>query len=99
MSEQDPYTLILKPLLTERSAYLKDAYNQYTFAVAPHANKGEIKRAIETLFKVKVSAVRTMRVPGKTRRFGRFEGKRSDTKKAIVTLKEGQKIDLAQETA
>ena len=99
MSEREPYSLILKPLLTERSAYLKDALNQYTFAVALDANKGEIKRAIESIFKVKVSKVRTMITGGKNRRMGRFEGKRGDIKKAIVTLKEGQKIDLTQDAA
>lgn len=99
MSEREPYSLILKPLLTERSAWLKDVRNQYTFAVTLDANKGEIKRAIEAMFKVKVEKVRTMTVPGKSRRMGRFEGKRADTKKAIVTLKEGQKINLTQEAA
>lgn len=99
MSEREPYSLILKPLLTERSAWLKDVRNQYTFAVAPDANKSEIKRAIESIFKVKVKKVRTMTVGGKTRRMGRFEGRRPDGKKAIVTLKEGQKIDLTQEAA
>jgi large subunit ribosomal protein L23 len=99
MTEREPYSLILKPLLTERTAWLKDVRNQYTFRVALDANKSEIKRAIESIFKVKVKKVRTMILPGKTRRMGRFEGKRADAKKAIVTLKEGQKIDLTQEAA
>lgn len=99
MSEREPYSLLLKPVLTERSAWLKDMRNQYTFAVAPDASKGEIRRAVETLFRVKVEAVRTMGVRGKLRRMGRFAGRRADGKKAIVTLKAGQKIDFTDEAA
>lgn len=99
MTEREPYSILLKPLLTERSALLKEALNKYTFAVSSDANKGEIKRAVETLFKVKVAKVHTMVVPGKTRRMGRFEGRRADTKKAIVTLKQGQKIEFGEEAA
>lgn len=95
----NPYTLVLMPLLTERSTFLKETRNQYTFKVALKASKGEIKREIESMFKVKVRHVRTMITPGKTRRMGRFEGKRSDSKKAIVTLAEGHKIDLTGEAA
>lgn len=93
------YSILLRPLLTERSNALKDSFNQYTFKVALDCNKAEIKRAVEELFKVEVKAVRTSVVPGKTRRMGRYQGVRSDWKKAIVTLKKGHKIDMTQEAA
>jgi large subunit ribosomal protein L23 len=99
MTEREPYSILLKPLLTERTAMLKDVLNQYTFQVATDANKSEIKRAVETLFKVKVDKVRTMNCGGKMRRMGRFEGRRADTKKAIVSLKKGQKIEFGEEGA
>lgn len=95
---RDIYSILLRPLLTERSNTLKDSFNQYTFKVALDCNKAEVRRAVEELFKVEVQAVRTQIVPGKARRMGRYEGMRPDWKKAIVTLKKGQKIDITQET-
>lgn len=92
------YGAIVRPLLTERSTILKEQYNQYAFEASLEATKGDIKMAVETLFKVKVERVRTMRVPGKFRRFGRGGGMRSDWKKALVTLQKGQKIDFAEQT-
>ena len=97
MIDQELLNVIVRPLLTERSTLLTEKENRYAFEVADSANKGQIKRAVEDLFKVEVTAVRTMRLPGKTRRMGRFEGRRSDWKKAIVSLKAGQKIDLTSE--
>jgi large subunit ribosomal protein L23 len=67
---------------------------QYSFEVHPGANKIEIKKAIEEIFSVRVTSVRTIRMPGKKKRMGRFEGKRPDWKKAVVTLKEGETIEL-----
>ena len=86
--------IIRKPLVTEKSTQLKDLSNQYAFEVDRKANKIEIQSAIERLFKVKVTDVRTSNVLGKMKRLGRKYGKRPDWKKAIVTLKEGDRIDF-----
>jgi len=86
--------VLIAPILSEKSMTAKDEQNRYTFRVNPKSNKTEIKKAIETLFKVKVSAVRTANMPGKLHKVGRYEGYRSDWKKAIVTVKAGQKIDM-----
>ncbi|HOW89145.1 MAG TPA: 50S ribosomal protein L23 [Elusimicrobiales bacterium] len=86
--------VLVAPILSEKSVSAKDAQNRYTFRVRSGANKVDIKKAVENLFKVKVEKVRTMIFMGKLHRVGRYEGKRSDWKKAIVTVKEGQKIDL-----
>ena len=86
--------VLVSPILSEKSMILKDTQNRYTFRVNPKSNKSEIKKAIETLFKVKVTAVRTAIYRGKLHKVGRHEGYRSDWKKAIVTVKAGQKIDM-----
>jgi large subunit ribosomal protein L23 len=86
--------ILVAPILSEKSVTIKDTQNRYTFRVNPKSNKSEIKKAIETLFKVKVTAVRTANMPGKLHKVGRHEGYRSDWKKAIVTVKTGQKIDM-----
>lgn len=87
MSAQD---IILKPVITERSMDNLQA-GKYTFKVAKNANKSEIKKAVETLFGVKVAKVNTLNVQGHSKRVGRFEGKTADWKKAIVTLTEDSK--------
>ena len=85
------YDIIKKPVLTEKS-YDAMADKKYTFEVAVDANKTEIKNAIEEIFEgVKVDSVNTMRIQGKIKRQGRYEGRRPERKKAIVTLKEGSK--------
>jgi large subunit ribosomal protein L23 len=89
-----PYQVVLRPLLTEKGTRLKEEGNQYAFKVARGANKVEIKLAIEQLFKVTVLEVRTLRVRGKVKRLGRFQGRRSDWKKAVATLKAGDSIEL-----
>ena len=99
MAEKEIYGTIIRPLLTERSTLLKEKFNQYFFETALSATKPEIKKAVEDLFKVKVGAVRTMVVRGKFRRFGKGGGMRSDWKKAIVTLRQGQKIDFAEQAS
>lgn len=88
------HAVLLQPLLTEKGTRLKEEANQYLFRVAPRANKVEIRQAIERLFKVTVLDVRTMRVEGKVKRLGRFQGRRPSWKKAIATLKPGDSIDL-----
>jgi large subunit ribosomal protein L23 len=89
-------SVLRKPLLTEKVARIQDKNNQYAFVVDPLANKIEIKRAVELKYSVTVTDVNTMSVRGKVKRLGRFSGKRADWKKAIVTLKEGDHIELAQ---
>jgi large subunit ribosomal protein L23 len=89
-----PYEVVLKPLLTEKGTRLKEEGNQYLFRVAKTANKVEIKRAIEHLFKVTVLEVHTVQLRGKVKRLGRFQGRRPDWKKAIATLKKGESIEL-----
>lgn len=89
----NPRDLLLKPVITEKSSQMMQE-NKYTFKVPLTANKVEIRQAIEAVFKVKVLKVNTVRVFGKTKRVGRFVGKRSDYKKAIVKLAEGEKISL-----
>ena len=85
--------IIKAPVITEKAAVLGQN-NQYVFKVDPRANKTEIKQAIEKIFKVKVEAVRTLNVKPKKRRVGRYTGLTNRTKKAIVTLAEGQTIEL-----
>jgi large subunit ribosomal protein L23 len=90
---RDYRDIIIKPVVTEKSMNLL-ADNKYTFIVDKKSNKTEIKNAIEDIFKVRVEKVYTINVKGKPKRMGRFEGKTSDRKKAIVSLKPGQKIKL-----
>lgn len=88
------HQVILRPVVTEKSTMARELANVITLAVDPRANKHEIKRAVETLFEVEVKGVRTMRMPRKTRRVGRFLGRKPEWKKAIVTLAEGQTIEF-----
>lgn len=88
-----PRDIIQAPLISEKGTALAESANQFLFKVRPDANKIEVKHAVETLFKVKVLDVRMARYLGKIRRVGRSMGRRSDWKKAYVTLKEGDKID------
>jgi len=88
------YEIIKRPLNTEKTNIQKEFANQVTFEVDRRANRIEIRRAIETAFKVKVASVQTMQVKGKTKRRGRFVGKRRNWKKAIVTLVPGERIDF-----
>jgi len=88
------YEIILRPLITEKSSHLKDTGNQYVFEVQRNANKIEIKKAIEKLFKVKVASVRIVLMEGKKRRLGKFSGKRPDWKKAVIKLNPKDKITI-----
>jgi len=89
----NPRDIILRPIVTEKTQAMMNE-NKYTFEVPMTANKVEIRQAVEAIFNVKVENVNTVRVLGKTKRMGRFIGKRSDYKKAIVKLAEGSKITL-----
>jgi len=86
--------IIRRPWITEKSTRQKEEGRQYVFEVHRDANKIEIQSAVEQLFKVKVLQVRTFNVLGKVKRLGRRYGKRPDWKKAIITLKEGDRIDF-----
>ena len=90
------YEVIKRPVLTEKTTLQKELSNQVTFEVDRRANKIEIKEAVERIFKVKVIDVQSMVVRGKTKRVGRFSGKRSDWKKAIVTLKPGEQVPFLE---
>lgn len=90
----DIYQVIKGPWITEKSNWQKEASNQVCFKVDSRANKIEIKNAVERVLKTKVQAVRVMVNPGKKRRTGRIVGYRPDWKKAIVTLKPGERIDF-----
>ena len=93
VSRERMYEIIRGPVITEK-ATLASEHNQVVFRVALDASKPEIKTAIEGLFKVKVKAVNTLRTNGKIKRFRGTIGRRPETKKAIVTLQEGQSIDV-----
>ncbi len=88
------YDTILAPVITEKATYLSE-HNKVVFRVAKDATKDEIADAVEQLFKVKVTKVNTLNVKGKTKLWRGRRGRRSDVKKAIVTLAEGQSIDVA----
>ena len=90
--------IIIKPIITEKSS-LMGAENKYVFQVSTNVNKIEIRKAIEDLFNVKVSGVNTLNVCGKKKRVGRFEGVTSAWKKAVVTLKDGYKIENFEKLA
>ncbi len=90
---KNSYDIILKPVITEKTVAMMEE-GKYTFKVAKGSNKFEIKNAIQDIFKVNVVNISTMNVRGKVKRMGRSEGKTSSWKKAIVTLKEGQQIEV-----
>ncbi|HAX02294.1 MAG: 50S ribosomal protein L23 [Tenericutes bacterium GWC2_34_14] len=87
------YDILKAPIITEQSTKLIESQNRYTFKVDPKANKVEIKKAVETIFNVKVLSVNTVNVLPKFKRMGKHEGYKSAYKKAVVKLAEGQKID------
>jgi large subunit ribosomal protein L23 len=93
---RDARQVIVRPLMTEKSMRLKDEQNTVTFQVRPDASKIEIRQAVEAVFNVKVSDVRTASFEGKLKRMGRHQGRRADWKKAIVTLRPGHKIELVE---
>lgn len=93
MSKLNVYDVIRQPLITEKATLLSE-HNKVSFKVSPTATKTDVKAAVEQLFKVKVRSVNVLNSKSKTKRFKGFEGTRSGYKKAIVTLEEGQKIDV-----
>ncbi|HET7876873.1 MAG TPA: 50S ribosomal protein L23 [Methylomirabilota bacterium] len=93
---RDPRSVLVRPIMTEKSLRQKEEQNAVTFEVAPNANKVEIRQAVEKVFNVKVASVRTSSQEGKWKKMGRFEGRRRDWKKAVVTLQPGHKIELVE---
>jgi large subunit ribosomal protein L23 len=90
------YSVIKRPLFTEKGGHLKEVQNKLLVEVSRDANKIDIKKAIEEIFKVKVDRVATINTQGKWKRHGRSLGKRPDRKKAIITLKKGEKLDFVE---
>ncbi len=88
------YSVIIKPLITEKSTTIRERDNKVCFIVRRDSNRVEIKSAVESALNVKVAKVNVLNMVGKTKRLNRFEGKRSDWKKAIVTLQKGEKVDF-----
>lgn len=91
----DAYKVLIKPLVTEKGSML-GTYNQYSFEVAPNANKVEIKKAIKKVYGIKPIRVNVMNVSGKKVRYGRTEGRTKNWKKALITLRQGEKIDIQE---
>ncbi len=94
MNDQRMFQVLLAPHVSEKTATAAEMEGRHTFRVARDATKIEVRKAVESLFDVTVRSVQIVNVPGKTKRFGAKEGKRSDWKKAIVRLAEGQDIDF-----
>jgi len=90
------YTTIKRPLFTEKGGNLKESQNKILVEVSKDANKVDIKKSIEEIFNVKVDKVATINIHGKWKRHGRSIGKRPDRKKAIITLKKGEKLDFIE---
>lgn len=88
------HDLIRKPIITEKAGDAKDKLNKITFAVDPRANKMEVKKAVESIFKVKVDKINIINVKGKPKKLGRSSGKRADWKKAVVTVSAGHTIEV-----
>ncbi|CAB1274811.1 50S ribosomal protein L23 [Candidatus Nitrosacidococcus tergens] len=94
MNEEKLTKIILTPLLSEKSTFVAEKYNQIVFKVEKSSSKREIKSAIELLFSVKVSKIHTVLMKGKRKKFGRYIGYRGDWKKAYVSLRSGYSIDF-----
>jgi large subunit ribosomal protein L23 len=88
------HAVLIQPLLTEKITGLREKTNTVGFIVHPDANRVQIKQAVESLLKVKVQKVNVLNIRGKVKRLGRFSGRRSDWKKAFVTLKKGEKLEM-----
>ena len=98
MNNERLYQILLGPVYSEKAQRLGDKLGVQVFKVAPTATKLAIKKAVEKLFGVEVEAVNTVNIKGKTKRFGKTVGRRSDTRKAYVTLKAGQDVQVADVT-
>ena len=92
---RNPRSIIQEPVITEKATILREA-NKYAFRVHPKANKIQIRQAVEEIFSVKVQSVRTVKVPSKPKRQGLYQGRRAGWKKAYVTLKAGDSIEITE---
>lgn len=96
MNQQRLFKILLAPIVSEKSTLIADRHEQVAFRVASNATKPEIKAAVQLLFKVEVASVSVSNLKGKVKRSGRFSGRRSDVRKAYVSLKPGQEINYAE---
>ena len=94
---RDPHTILLRPTLSEKAVARSEEGRRVILEVAGDANKVEIRKAVEAVFSVKVAKVNTVNVKGKAKRLGKFAGRRSDRKRAIVTLAAGQTLNLLEQ--
>jgi large subunit ribosomal protein L23 len=97
MSQNYLYKVLTGSIVSEKSTFIGEKNNQYAFRVAPDATKEDVKAAVELLFKVQVQSVQILNQKGKEKRFGRFNGKRNDVRKAYVSLESGQEINFSEE--
>ena len=97
MNQERLMKVLVGPIVSEKSTMIGEKHKQISFVVVPDATKYEVKAAVELLFNTKVSSVQILNLKGKQKRFGRYMGKRSDVRKAYVTLAEGQEINFEQE--
>jgi len=93
--QEEARQIVIAPVVTEKGTFLQERYNQYLFRVSRRANRIQVKQAVEKIFNVKVEGIRMLIVKGKERRIGRSAGFRPNWKKAVVTLKEGETINLS----
>jgi large subunit ribosomal protein L23 len=97
MNQERLYNVLVAPIVSEKSTMIADRNQQVAFRVRPDATKPQIKAAVEMLFKVQVESVQVLNQKGKSKRFGRFIGRRGGVRKAYVSLRPGQEINFAQE--
>lgn len=97
MNQERLYSVLVAPIVSEKSTMIADRHEQVAFRVKQDATKQEVKAAVELLFKVQVERVSILNRKGKQKKFGRFEGRRDHVRKAYVSLKPGQEINFAQE--
>jgi len=97
MSQLHPLTVLLSPHVSEKTTQLAGNLSEYVFCIAKRATKLDVRRAVETIFDVQVSSVRVVNMKSKPARFGRIQGRHSAWKKAYVSLKPGQEIDLSDQ--
>ena len=96
MNQERLYTVLKAPIVSEKATAMADRNRQVAFHVIQDATKAEVKAAVELLFKVKVESVQVLNQAGKAKRFGRFQGRRNNVRKAYVCLAEGQEINFAE---
>lgn len=97
MNQERLYNVLVGPIVSEKSTMIADKHEQVAFRVQQGATKQEVRAAVELLFKVQVESVQILNLKGKQKRFGRFNGRREDVRKAYVCLRPGQEINFAQE--